>query len=293
MYAAIESQSSKFIQSFIVDIFSFQKNIFVRCVKSNHFSQPSRFDNSSVENQLKCFGLAEFKELMEQGFPNRFEFEQLLNLYGIKIIKQKVFHIVLLLQSLGLDKNDYRIGHTRVCLRPLKSHILEKISTPNDDDIVEVQEKLDKTRLNIRNRWLNIVNSALENENKISSACCVDIKLKVIAENNIIPDISNSNNGIADLHIPKTISSNVNFVKDRSHKKNTTQRRQKKEDRFDGVQFDRLDHLPDIESKPSRTRCKLKGCNLKTNFYCIKCKKHLCIKKQNCFVQYHTQKLLE
>lgn len=123
----------------------------------------------SVEVQLKCFGLAKYKSLMEQGFPNRLEFGQLLSMYDIRIIKEKHFHIALLLKSMGLDKHDYRIGHTRVCLRPLKPHDLDRILTPSEHDIVQVKNTYEK-KLAIYGRWSFLVKAALANQSKIITA---------------------------------------------------------------------------------------------------------------------------
>lgn len=154
---------------FSVFISSFQRTIFVRCVKPNNLAQPGQFDMHSVEVQLKCFGLAKYKSLMEQGFPNRLEFGQLLSMYDIRIIKEKHFHIALLLKSMGLDKHDYRIGHTRVCLRPLKPHDLDRILTPSEHDIVQVKNTYEK-KLAIYGRWSFLVKAALANQSKIITA---------------------------------------------------------------------------------------------------------------------------
>lgn len=54
------------------------------------------------------------------------------------------------------------------------------------------------------------------------------------------------------------------------------------------IRYDRTDHLPAVRENKSRNKCRLEGCKLKTNNYCIKCHMYLCIKeKNNCFVAFH------
>lgn len=141
-------------------------------MKPNNFGQPNEFDNDFVERQLKCFGLAEYKNLMEQGFPNRIEFDQLLDTYSIATnsqetivyrVKQqhKKFHLSLLLRSVGLDKNDFKLGNTRVCFRPLKHYILDKVIQPKEDEIAQAKKTYQK-KLAVFRRWSKIVEVILK-----------------------------------------------------------------------------------------------------------------------------------
>lgn len=54
------------------------------------------------------------------------------------------------------------------------------------------------------------------------------------------------------------------------------------------IRYDRTDHLPGYHANPSRRRCRLEGCSLKTNYYCIKCNVNLCVEEKNCFIAFHT-----
>lgn len=141
-------------------------------MKPNKFAQPNKFDCNFVEKQLKCFGLTEYKSLVDQGFPNRFEFDRLLDTYKISVISQdtlvcrvklhrKQFHISLLLRSVGLDENDFKLGNTRVCFRPLKSHILDKILCPKDDEISEIKKTHEK-KLSVLRLWSYLVEEVLK-----------------------------------------------------------------------------------------------------------------------------------
>lgn len=48
------------------------------------------------------------------------------------------------------------------------------------------------------------------------------------------------------------------------------------------------EHCPVFDSKPSRSRCKLTGCNAFTFIQCVKCNTHLCCStNRNCFMEHH------
>lgn len=156
----------------------FQDTIFVRCLKPNHLAKPQNFDKDFVEKQLKCFGLAEYRDLMEKGFPYRFEFKQLLDAYGIlktsqeklvRKIKQRRerFHLSVLLHSVGLDMKHFRLGNTRVCFRPLKANVLDKLLHPKEDEIALVKKTFEKKLVIIR-RWSNLVEVVLKNASTVA-----------------------------------------------------------------------------------------------------------------------------
>lgn len=69
--------------------------------------------------------------------------------------------------------------------------------------------------------------------------------------------------------------------------------KKKRENRpSDSVRLDTVDHLPEHDGKPERSRCKNMICkNGKTNWKCLKCGVHLCLSKEkNCFKSFHLNK---
>lgn len=51
-----------------------------------------------------------------------------------------------------------------------------------------------------------------------------------------------------------------------------------------------LGHLPRLADVANAARCRLEGCNMKTTFFCIKCKLFFCItKERQCFEKAHTK----
>lgn len=55
------------------------------------------------------------------------------------------------------------------------------------------------------------------------------------------------------------------------------------------IRYDGIDHYPFLDAIFNRgTRCKMEGCQLKSQYYCVKCKVHLCLKRnKNCFQTFH------
>ncbi|CAK9804372.1 hypothetical protein ANTQUA_LOCUS4062 [Anthophora quadrimaculata] len=66
------------------------------------------------------------------------------------------------------------------------------------------------------------------------------------------------------------------------------EKKQKVQGPMTEIQYDNVDHMPQIDDKKEATRCKLPLCKGRTHFYCNKCRDHLCLaKKRNCFERFH------
>lgn len=121
--------------------------------------------------QLRCCGIAAYKKLMEQGYPARYECDQLLATYDLSLICGRLKYLCLevLLRSVGMNLNDYKLGNTRVCFRPLKRDILEKILHPKENEIALVKTEYQK-KLIVFRRWSNLIKAALKNSSIIARA---------------------------------------------------------------------------------------------------------------------------
>lgn len=115
--------------------------------------------------QLRCCGLAEYKSLMEQGYPIRIEYDQFLDVYGLSPIchRFKQLRVEVLLRIMGLKQNEFKLGNTRVCFRPLNSHILANILHPDENETEQVRSAYEK-KLNIFRRWSTVVSKLLKNQ---------------------------------------------------------------------------------------------------------------------------------
>ncbi|XP_048508133.1 myosin heavy chain, muscle isoform X17 [Athalia rosae] len=96
---------------------------FVRCIIPNELKQPGLIDSHLVMHQLTCNGVLEGIRICRKGFPNRMVYPDFKLRYMIlapaimtaekdpKIAAAKCF------ESIGLDPDSYRIGHTKVFFR--------------------------------------------------------------------------------------------------------------------------------------------------------------------------------
>lgn len=217
---------------------------------------PKMFDCDFVQQQLNCFGLTEYKSLIEQGYPHRIKCDELLDQYNISLLElkqdetvHKQVYVATLLRLLGLQRNDFKFGNSCVCLRPLNKQILGRILKPSTDECMEYSQKV-----------FDEVKKCSEDPKNESFRGEKDEKQE---EEEPKDEKSGSTGDVGS----KT-------------------KKAKAQMKISENRFDRMDHLPGVNTK--RNRCRLKGCSLKTNNYCMKCQKHLCIKqKNNCFFKYH------
>lgn len=166
-------------------------------MKPNELSHSGEFQNDFVERQLKCFGLAQYKSLMEQCFPTRIEYDELLKTYEIPTKSQplvqrerthyKQFQLSLLLRSVGLNRNDFKLGNTRICFRSLNSQILETILHPDKNDIERVISVYEK-KMKMFRRWSTIVSNILESDilNRVAKTNQIVTKTDLISQPNVL-----------------------------------------------------------------------------------------------------------
>lgn len=133
--------------------------------------EANKLDEDFVEMQLRCCGLAAYKSLMEQGYPARYECDKLLAGYDLSPICGRFKHLRLevLLRSMGISRNNYKLGNTRVCFRPLKSDTLKKVLHPNQNEIELVKAEY-KKKLTVFRRWSDLVEAVLENPSMITKS---------------------------------------------------------------------------------------------------------------------------
>lgn len=217
---------------------------------------------------------------MDQGFPSRVETNILLSSYGIqppeRVIQVRrltqqlqVFQAETLVRSIGLGKNDFKIGSTRVCFRLLTTNILNNIIKPTNDYIIQIKAIYEKKLASLR-RWSKMYQALL----------LVNMKSMVVNER-------------PNLRKRKREADADGFGSIKMHKTDTNTAVKKVSKFTKTLRYDQMNHFPAVIRSESRNRCKMEGCNLKTNHYCIKCNVHLCIKpnERNCFLFYHTPKL--
>lgn len=114
---------------------------FVRCIIPNHDKKPRKFDNLLVLDQLRCNGVLEGIRIARSGYPNRLFFSEFRQRYEVLVSDmpkgyiegQKACNIIL--KSIGLDENLYKVGLTKVFF---KSGVLAELEERRESMIRQI-----------------------------------------------------------------------------------------------------------------------------------------------------------
>ncbi|GIX99464.1 myosin heavy chain, muscle [Caerostris darwini] len=115
---------------------------FVRCIIPNELKQPGVIDAALVMHQLTCNGVLEGIRICRKGFPNRMiypDFKQRYTILAASAVPKgfvdakKVCEAVL--EAIQLDKNDYRLGNTKVFFR---AGVLGRLEEMRDDRLAKI-----------------------------------------------------------------------------------------------------------------------------------------------------------
>ncbi|XP_038146325.1 myosin-9-like isoform X1 [Cyprinodon tularosa] len=120
---------------------------FVRCIIPNHEKKAGKLDPHLVLDQLRCNGVLEGIRICRQGFPNRIVFQEFRQRYEIltpnaipKGFMDGKQACVLMIQSLELDPNLFRIGQSKVFFRAgVLAHLEEERDMKITDIIISFQ----------------------------------------------------------------------------------------------------------------------------------------------------------
>ncbi|XP_068940839.1 putative uncharacterized protein MYH16 [Petaurus breviceps papuanus] len=119
---------------------------FVRCIVPNEFKQSGVVDAHLIMHQLACNGVLEGIRICRKGFPNRLqypEFKQRYQVLNPNVIPQGFVDnkkaSELLLSSIDIDINEYKIGHTKVFFR---AGILAKLEDMRDERLAKIMTML-------------------------------------------------------------------------------------------------------------------------------------------------------
>ena len=106
---------------------------FVRCINPNTIKAADTFVGGHVLHQLRCSGMMEALRLMHAGFPTRCPYDDLYGRYkdmmprSIAALDSPSFCEILLM-ALGLNKEDYQLGITKVFFRAGKLAFLDELT---------------------------------------------------------------------------------------------------------------------------------------------------------------------
>jgi myosin protein heavy chain len=113
------SQRHKEQLSDLINLLSQTHPHFVRCIIPNHTKKPQVFDKRLVLEQLKCNGVLEGIRIVRSGFPNRIFFKEFYNRYKVLAPNSNFTNNLrtncqIILSSMNLDSDIYRVGSTKV-----------------------------------------------------------------------------------------------------------------------------------------------------------------------------------
>ncbi|KAG7244616.1 hypothetical protein INR49_029635, partial [Caranx melampygus] len=116
---------------------------FVRCLIPNESKTPGLMENFLVIHQLRCNGVLEGIRICRKGFPSRIlygDFKQRYKVLNASVIPEGQFidnkkASEKLLESINVDRTQYRFGHTKVFF---KAGLLGTLEEMRDEKLVEL-----------------------------------------------------------------------------------------------------------------------------------------------------------
>ncbi|KAK9761523.1 class II myosin [Basidiobolus ranarum] len=115
---------------------------FVRCILPNEEKKAGKFQTPLVLEQLRCNGVLEGIRIVRQGFPNRLPFSEFRQRYEIlapNVIPRGFMDGKTashrLLEAIQLDKNQYRIGTSKVFFR---AGVLAELENVRDEKLSKI-----------------------------------------------------------------------------------------------------------------------------------------------------------
>uniref|UniRef100_A0A4X1U829 Myosin-16 n=1 Tax=Sus scrofa TaxID=9823 RepID=A0A4X1U829_PIG len=133
---------------------------FICCIIPSEFEQSGMVDAHLVMYQLACSRVLEGIRICRKGFPNRLQYPEFKQRYQVRnpsVIPQGFVDnkkaSELLLGALGLDTNEYKIGHIKVFFR---AGILAKLEDVRDERLakimitVELKKTLERRQMGLK-----------------------------------------------------------------------------------------------------------------------------------------------
>merc|ERR1719225_2521709 len=114
---------------------------FIRCVVPNTHKQPGGVEPGLIMHQLTCNGVLEGIRICRKGFPNRMSYPDFKSRYNILAAaavakaKNDKGAASAVLNTVGLEKEKYRLGHTKVFFR---AGVLGQMEEIREDRIGQV-----------------------------------------------------------------------------------------------------------------------------------------------------------
>ncbi|KAI8846206.1 P-loop containing nucleoside triphosphate hydrolase protein, partial [Chytridium lagenaria] len=144
-FRTVAQRHKEQLNSLMAQLYSTEPH-FVRCIIPNEEKKAGKFQVNQVLEQLRCNGVLEGIRICRAGFPNRLTFMDFRQRYEVLApgVIPKGFMdgrsgAQLLLESLTLDKNQYRVGTSKVFFR---SGVLAQLEELRDVKLAKIVVKI-------------------------------------------------------------------------------------------------------------------------------------------------------
>merc|ERR1712142_220469 len=114
---------------------------FIRCIVPNNTKTPGKVEAGLIMHQLTCNGVLEGIRICQIGLPNRLLYADFMNRYKIlgaeqfNSIPDKKKAVAAVFEKLGIDKEKYRAGNTKVFFR---AGVLGEVEEIRDDYLAKL-----------------------------------------------------------------------------------------------------------------------------------------------------------
>ncbi|KAK7873049.1 hypothetical protein R5R35_000338 [Gryllus longicercus] len=117
-----QTVTAQFQQSLhsLMDTLNQANPFFIRCIKSNGNKIPNKFDDDTVQRQLRYTGMLETVRIRQAGYNVRLTYDEFIQLYRILLPKGLVSSqadVRDFMATLNLNRDNYQLGQTKIFLR--------------------------------------------------------------------------------------------------------------------------------------------------------------------------------
>ncbi|XP_034242565.1 unconventional myosin-IXAa-like isoform X3 [Thrips palmi] len=112
----------------LMDTLNQANPFFIRCIKSNGDKVPNKFDEETVQRQLRYTGMLETVRIRQAGYNVRLTYDEFIQLYRILLprgLKSSHVDVRNFLLTLNLNRDNYQIGESKMFLRECEKQKLD------------------------------------------------------------------------------------------------------------------------------------------------------------------------
>ncbi|KAK3911746.1 Unconventional myosin-IXa [Frankliniella fusca] len=112
----------------LMDTLNQANPFFIRCIKSNGDKIPNKFDEETVQRQLRYTGMLETVRIRQAGYNVRLTYDEFIQLYRILLprgLKSSHTDVRTFLLTLNLNRDNYQTGESKMFLRECEKQKLD------------------------------------------------------------------------------------------------------------------------------------------------------------------------